>query len=98
MCATEDSLAEVAGEMEAHRFGCTAVVQEGLVVGIFTTTDALRAVRSLASGEKVAPRTIPTHVVDVTGKPERHRVRLGDTLRSHAAGPRAGDGLVGRDH
>jgi len=36
-------LAKVAREMFAHRYGSAVVMEEGHVVGVFTTTDALRA-------------------------------------------------------
>jgi acetoin utilization protein AcuB len=36
-------LAAVAREMAAHRYGAALVVESGRLVGVFTTTDALRA-------------------------------------------------------
>lgn len=42
------ALAVVAHEMEANRYGSAVVVQAGRVVGLFTTTDALRALVHLA--------------------------------------------------
>lgn len=81
-CGPKASLAEVCKEMEAHRYGCAVIVDEGLVVGIFTTTDALRAVRALATGEKVEPMIRPTHIVDQPKvRPHvEHSVRLGATV------------------
>ena len=36
-------LREVAEEMVAHKYGCAVVMERGVVAGIFTTVDALRA-------------------------------------------------------
>jgi acetoin utilization protein AcuB len=40
----EVTLAVVAGEMATHRYGAVVVVDRGNVVGVFTATDALRAI------------------------------------------------------
>jgi acetoin utilization protein AcuB len=40
-------LAEVALEMAHHRYGCTIVVDDGCVIGVFTVVDACRAVHDL---------------------------------------------------
>jgi predicted transcriptional regulator len=79
MCNTDTPLEEVATEMEDHRYGCVAVLQDDLVVGIFTTTDAMRAIRTIVGGTIVEPRTVPTHLVDVTAEREHvpHHVRIG---------------------
>jgi acetoin utilization protein AcuB len=45
-------LASVAAKMAANHFGCAVVMEAKTVVGIFTTTDALRAVAAMASGER----------------------------------------------
>lgn len=93
-CAPDDSLAEVCKEMEAHRFGCVVIVEDGLVTGIFTTTDALRAVRTLATGEKVEPMVKPTHIVEQPKvRPHiEHTWRLGQHLGS--AAPSRKDGRI----
>ena len=80
-CGPRASLAEVCREMEAHRYGCAVIVDDGLVIGIFTTTDALRAVRSLITGETDHMVT-PTHVVDQPRvRPHvDHNVRVGDIV------------------
>lgn len=39
--APGDLVADVAGTMAQHKYGCAVVVDRGHVVGIFTTTDAL---------------------------------------------------------
>lgn len=51
-------LSEVAHAMEAHRWGCALVVDGEDVIGVFTTTDALRALRQLATG-KPAEAAVP---------------------------------------
>ena len=48
------SLASVATKMAAQRYGCAVVIEDGDVIGIFTTTDSLRAVAALASDETPA--------------------------------------------
>lgn len=42
-------LQEVASEMAERKIGCAIVVQSGRLVGMFTVTDALRALARLAS-------------------------------------------------
>jgi acetoin utilization protein AcuB len=41
------SLARVADRMAARKYGCVVVMDDGEVVGVFTTVDALRALASL---------------------------------------------------
>ena len=91
-CAVDTPLEEVATQMEEHRYGCAVVLDDDFVVGIFTTTDAMRAVRTLIRGEAVEPRTIPTHLVDVSAERERveHHVRLAERLGSYG-----NDGTIG---
>lgn len=43
-------LDEVVSEMAAHRYGSAVIVQNGKVVGIFTTVDACTALRDLLHG------------------------------------------------
>jgi acetoin utilization protein AcuB len=95
-CGPRASLAEVCKEMEAHRYGCAVIVEDGLVTGIFTTTDALRAVRALATGEKAEPMVRPTHIVDQPKvRPHvGHSVRLGDIVGGHGAMPSAKQGMI----
>ncbi len=48
----ETSLDEVAFEMSAHKYGCAIVQDEqGEVVGVFTSTDALNAIIEIVRGE-----------------------------------------------
>lgn len=56
----EASLAAVAREMAQHKYGSTVVLRGAEVLGIFTTTDALRALdRVLTKTSKAAPRKTP---------------------------------------
>jgi len=41
-------LSEVSEHMAANRYGCAVVIERGRVIGIFTATDALRALGVLA--------------------------------------------------
>lgn len=43
-------LDEVAMEMSEHKYGCTIVMQNEHVVGVFTTVDACRALHDLLHG------------------------------------------------
>lgn len=96
-CGPKASLAEVCREMEAHRYGCAVIVDDGLVIGIFTTTDALRAVRALATGEPVEPMVKPTHIVEQPKvRPHvEHNVRVSEILGAHGGAPSTGTGILG---
>lgn len=81
VCDRESSLEAVALEMETHRYGCAVIVRDGVAIGIFTTTDALRALRQTLAGHPVDPAVIPTHAADVgERKKVERRVRVGDAL------------------
>ncbi len=90
-CTKEASLEDVVSTMEAKKIGCTIVRDDNRAVGIFTTIDAMRAVRSLLHGEIQKPLSPPTHVVehDDIGLITRHTVRVSDKIRSAS-------GLMGR--
>ena len=92
-CDPGTPLVDVALQMEAHRYGCAIVVQAGEAVGLFTTTDALRAVRALITGVNVEPATKPTHLPDQPK--ERPRVPH-SKIGAHGAKSNAGV-LVGKD-
>ncbi len=49
------ALEEVAHEMATRRAGSAVVVDTGAVVGIFTSTDALRALAAVLRGGEAAP-------------------------------------------
>jgi len=83
-CEPTTSLEEVVSSMEAKKIGCTIVREGDRAVGIFTTIDALRAVRSLLKGEIAQPLSPPTHIVshDEAGPIARHNVRVSDSVRA----------------
>jgi CBS domain-containing protein len=58
-CADHSPLVAVVERMERERLGSAVVTCEGKPVGIFTTTDALRALRSQLLGKPVAPAMEP---------------------------------------
>ncbi len=45
--APDASLDEVSKEMAEHKYGCAIVRDQGKVVGVFTTTDGMRALHEL---------------------------------------------------
>lgn len=96
-CTSDSPLVDVAKAMEAHRYGAVIVVDgENRAVGMFTTTDALRALRQVVTGEKAEPVTQPTHV---TKQPkERPRVVLGahvgDRVGRAGVGPNPNQGTI----
>jgi CBS-domain-containing membrane protein len=59
-CPTDSSLIAVVERMERDRIGSAVVVRNGKPCGIFTTIDALRALRSQLLGRKAEPLTSPT--------------------------------------
>jgi acetoin utilization protein AcuB len=71
VCRPDSTLAEVCLMMEAHRWGCAIVVDHDEVVGVFTTTDALRAVRALATGQMAVPAVMPDHLPPIDPGPRR---------------------------
>jgi acetoin utilization protein AcuB len=46
------ALRKVAAQMASHRYGCAVVVDDDRVVGIFTTTDGMRALALLLSEQR----------------------------------------------
>jgi acetoin utilization protein AcuB len=48
-------LHEVAAAMAEHKYGSAVVVDRGVVIGVFTTIDALRALAALARGTRRNP-------------------------------------------
>ena len=47
VCDASTPLAAVAYDMEANRYGCAVVLEDGRAVGIFTTVDAIELARKL---------------------------------------------------
>ncbi len=71
VCEPNTPIHVVAHEMEAHRWGCAIIVEGDAVVGVFTTTDALRALRALATGKPAEPAVKPTHLPPTEHQPPR---------------------------
>jgi acetoin utilization protein AcuB len=76
VCGPAVPIGDVALAMEAHRWGCAIVLEGDEVVGVFTTTDALRALRELATGMVAAPAVHPTHLPPLAGTPAARRLRM----------------------
>jgi acetoin utilization protein AcuB len=57
--APETPLAEVAREMGQHKYGSAVIIRGAEVLGIFTTTDALRALDTVLSAAKQEARARP---------------------------------------
>jgi acetoin utilization protein AcuB len=87
-CADHSPLLAAVETMEAHRLGSIIVTREEKPVGIFTTTDALRALRAALTGKAVEPLTEP-EVAEGEGsdKPHAH-------VRTHVRGVRPRDGMI----
>lgn len=62
VCDPTTPISVVAEQMEAHRYGCAIVVEGDEAIGVFTTTDALRALRQLATGTPAEPAVKPAHL------------------------------------
>jgi acetoin utilization protein AcuB len=96
VCDKGCPLSAVAHDMEAHRYGCAVVQDDGRVVGIFTTTDALRALRQLVVGSEVEAAVVPTH--KPAPEDERsvveHNLRVGDSLYKAHVNPTAHQGMI----
>jgi acetoin utilization protein AcuB len=82
VCGPTTPISEAALQMESHRYGCAIVVDGNELVGVFTTIDALRALRQLATGKPAERALEPTLVVEDRSSPNPHpegilrRVRL----------------------
>lgn len=98
VCDVGTPLESVALDMEMHRYGCAVVVDDGHATGIFTTTDALRALRELATGEPAEPAAPPTHLQAPPSEEERprreHHFRVGDALLRAHVSPSAHQGMI----
>lgn len=94
-CSTDAPVAVVAREMEASRATAAVVVNDrNAVVGIFTTTDALRALRSLAAGRLAEPVVQPHAGVKGGERELARHVRAGLLLAQHRAAPSPNDGVA----
>lgn len=89
-CAVDTPLVEVVEHMERGRLGSAVVTRAGKPCGIFTTTDALRALRSQLAGRPVEPLVHPN-----LGRSEEERERPATPPHMPASvRPRASDGMV----
>ena len=66
--APEASLKEVAREMGFHKYGSAVIVRGKQVLGIFTTTDALRALDTVLGGVKKEGARKPAKPASRTAK------------------------------
>lgn len=79
-CAPDALVADVAKEMEHHRFGCVVVMDGRKVVGMFTTTDALRVLRHVLTGKPAERLSPPAHLREKDQSHARIRVRTSDRM------------------
>lgn len=99
-CPADTPLSDVVRTMEAHHFGCVAAVDDGNLVGIFTRSDALRALREIMLGHRIEAYThsdVPNASADDSDgdrpvTPPRSQVRR--LVDKGGASPSAGAGLV----
>jgi CBS domain-containing protein len=102
-CSPDTPVAEVARAMESGQCDCAVVLDAdgATVIGIFTITDALRALRQLEEGHFVQPEHVPSHN-RAPYEPKHGRpvvpVRAGTILSEHHAAPRATDASFGKTH
>lgn len=91
-------LADVCAIMEGQRAGSVVVTERREAIGIFTTTDALRALRQLLTGQPAARLHPPTHTEHNTAGDPQHagRATARESLASHRARPSPNDGKFGR--
>ncbi len=95
LCTPETPLIEVAHTMEANRNECVVAVDGGHAAGILTTTDILRALRTMLLGIEVAPQVEPTHQPDLPQERQKipHHTRLADSAPKSANGRALGGAM-----
>ncbi len=87
VCTSNTPISEVAREMEANRYGAAIVVDGDEVVGVFTTTDALRALRELATGQRAEHATSANHLPPTERQPPRRfHIRKHRPIDTHGSG------------
>lgn len=96
LCDPDESIEGVVRQMERTHRESAVAVRGGIVAGIFTITDALRALRQLVVGEEVQPEVVPTHVPELPADREQvlPNVRVKRLLRERGAVPSPNDGRV----
>jgi acetoin utilization protein AcuB len=85
-CADYSPLLAVVERMEADRIGSVVVTRAEKPVGIFTTTDALRALRSQLLGRPVGP-LLPPEIREGEGS---HKPHVHARTHTPSVSPRAG--------
>ena len=96
-CAPDTRIEDAIQTMERNHYSCAVVVDANHhVVGVFTVSDAFRALRQLATGTKVAPEVAPTLAPEPPAERKEvlPKVRVSRMLASHHAGPSAAQGLT----
>lgn len=87
----ETELPLVAREMALHKYGSAVVLRGAQVLGIFTTTDALRALDTILSAPKQAPA-----VARKASKPASRKVAAKVPARRSATKGRKGSGQAAK--
>ncbi len=96
-CRPDAALTDVVRTMESQHFGCAAVIDhDGDVVGIFTVTDAFRALRTVLAGHDTTPQVEPSHHPDLPTERQAvlPNVRVKRLLRHANVSPAASDGML----
>lgn len=96
ICSPDEPVTDVASLMERHLYETAAVVSGGQVVGIFTVSDALRALRQVVLGTAVEPEIKASHRPELPAEREQvlPEVRVKRMLRRRGASPSPNDGRV----
>jgi acetoin utilization protein AcuB len=83
VCSPTTPIGEAARQMESHKYGCAIVTDGEELVGVFTTTDALRALRQLATGAPAERAVEPTLVAHARPLANPHPEGILRRLRLH---------------
>ena len=94
--APDASIEDVARLMEDRRLGSVIIAEDKHPKGVFTTTDAMRVIRSLVAGKMVEPVNPSTHRPPKPGERVKveHYVRMRTLLDGAAPSPNMG--TIGR--
>jgi acetoin utilization protein AcuB len=93
----ETPLAAVAREMGAHKYGSAVIIRGAEVLGIFTTTDALKALDTVLTAKQQGPA--PARKKPVARKASKPAARKGAkkaTAQRGTTKPRKGSGQAAR--
>jgi acetoin utilization protein AcuB len=94
--APEAQLAVVAREMALHKYGSAVVIRGAEVLGIFTTTDALRALDSVLSSPKPERRAPRKAVARKASKPAASKAPKKAPVQRRTSKTRKGSGQAAR--